>query len=342
MNDKKCIIYLGNRLQKKGLNPTTVDTLGDKLMNDVRIIRASHIGHPVLRLIHMWWTVLRYAQNADYLLIDTYSTNAFTYAWTSAKIAKALGLKYIPFLHGGDLPIRYQKDREKCLSFFNNAYKIISPSGYLKLETETAFDVAVDVIPNYLEFENYPFNHRSKVGEVKLLWVRAFHEIYNPTLAPKVLAKLREMGVESQMTMVGPDKDGSMEKTKKVANELGVKITFTGRLPKADWLALSADFHIFVNTTNANNTPVSVMEAMALGMPVVTTNVGGIPYLFENGKEGIQVPADDETAMADAIYSLQNDEYKLAEISANARQKAESWSWMEVRKLWLNLLVNAP
>lgn len=340
MKAKKTLLYIGNRLQGKGLNPTTVDTLGNKLEANFDVIRASHMGNPVLRLLHMWWTILRHAHKADYLLIDTYSTSAFTYAWTSAKLAHFLGLKYIPFLHGGDLPKRYQQNRTHCLTFFKHAYKIVSPSGYLKFETETAFGVAVDVIPNYLELENYPFTYRTKVPALKLLWVRAFHKIYNPTLAPKMLAKLREMGVEVEMTMVGPDKDGTLEKTKTLAKKLGVNIEFTGRLPKADWLALSVDYHVFVNTTNADNTPVSVMEAMALGMPVVTTNVGGIPYLFENEVGGYQVPADDATAMATAIVDLKNDEEKLSRMSSQARKKAESWAWTAVRRSWLKLLAD--
>ena len=103
--------------------------------------------------------------------------------------------------------------------------------------------------------------------------------------------------------MVGPDKDGSLSVVKQKATDLDVldSIYFTGRLSKKEWISKSCDFSFFINTTNADNTPVSVMEAMALGFPVITTNVGGIPYLFINGVEGIQVPANDANAMADAI-----------------------------------------
>ena len=80
--------------------------------------------------------------------------------------------------------------------------------------------------------------------------------------------------------MVGPDKDGSLEKTKQYAKEKGVlhRVRFTGGLSKTEWIELSKDYNIFINTTNVDNTPVSVMEAMALGFPVISTNVGGVPF----------------------------------------------------------------
>jgi len=336
----RTIVYIGNRLQKKGLNPTSVDMLGDKFCASFNVIRASHLGNPIFRLIHMWITILFNAHKTSYLIIDTYSTNAFIYAWTSGILAKLLGLNYIPYLHGGDLPKRYIKDKNKCQKYFEDASKIVSPSGYLKAETESIFNVHVQVIPNYLELEDYTFTKRSSFSKVQLLWVRAFHKIYNPSLAPEIVFELKKKGYQVTLTMVGPDKDGSLSVVKQKATDLDVldSIYFTGRLSKKEWISKSCDFSFFINTTNADNTPVSVMEAMALGFPVITTNVGGIPYLFINGVEGIQVPANDANAMADAIITLLKDPIKTKEISVSARRKSEEWDWDNVNKNWTNLL----
>jgi len=79
--------------------------------------------------------------------------------------------------------------------------------------------------------------------------------------------------------MVGPDKDSSLGEAKDLAKQLGVaeSVTFTGVLPKAQWHQLSEKFDIFINTTNIDNMPVSIIEAMALGLPIVSTNAGGLP-----------------------------------------------------------------
>ena len=340
MKSKNRIIYIGNRLQGQGLNPTTVDTLGDKLEIDIDLIRASHYKNPLVRLLHMWFVVFVNFKKADYLLIDTYSTSAFNYAWTSGKLAHFLGLKYIPFLHGGDLPKRYKSYFNRCNKFFLNASKIVSPSDFLKHETEKQFDVNVTVIPNYLEIEFYAFNARKVSSKVNLLWVRAFDKIYNPTMAVNTVSALLQRGVLAKLTMIGPDKDGSMETTKEYIRKLGLEnnVTITGRMAKNDWIKKSSAFHFFINTTNADNTPVSVMEAMALGFPVITTNVGGIPFLFEDKKEGVLVPPNNAESMANAIIDLLSNPQKLEDLSLNARKKAENWDWIIVRSKWLNIL----
>ena len=95
-------------------------------------------------------------------------------------------------------------------------------------------------------------------------------------------------------------------------------------------------FDIFINTTDFDNTPVSLMEAMALGLPIVSTNVGGLPYLIDNGKDGFLVDNKNPLAMANSIQNLI--EENLTEVATNARTKAESFSWENVRTKWLSIL----
>jgi glycosyltransferase involved in cell wall biosynthesis len=251
-------------------------------------------------------------------------------------------LAYIPYLHGGDLPKRYVRSNKISKRYLANASRIISPSNFLKSETEKFFNVSVQVIPNYLELDKYPYLIKSIDIDLNLLWVRAFHEIYNPVLAVKVLKKLRSIGVNCNLTMVGPDKDGSMEVVKKLAKKNGLEdsIKFTGRLKKEDWIEESKDSHIFINTTNADNTPVSVMEAMCLGLPIVSTNVGGLPYIIDNSVDGFLVNPNDFEAMADAIMLLRDNPKVYNDIGKNARIKAESWDWVEIEKKWKTLLLN--
>jgi glycosyltransferase involved in cell wall biosynthesis len=138
--------------------------------------------------------------------------------------------------------------------------------------------------------------------------------------------------------MVGPDKDGSLESTKKYTEELGLNVVFTGKLPKEKWLELSHNYDIFINTTHIDNTPISVMEAMAMGLPVISTNVGGIPYLLEDKVDGLLVTDCDNIAMANSIkYIIENPEI-ASKIIYSARAKVEFFDWNSVKKLWNNLL----
>ena len=136
------------------------------------------------------------------------------------------------------------------------------------------------------------------------MWLRAFHETYNPSLAPAVLALLASDIPDVSLTMIGPDKgDGSLQRTLAAAARLGVsdRLRVIEGVPKEKVGDVLSEADIFLNTTNVDNTPVSVMEAMACGLCVVSTNVGGIPDLVDDGRDGILVPPADPAAMAAGV-----------------------------------------
>ena len=95
---------------------------------------------------------------------------------------------------------------------------------------------------------------------------------------------------------------------------------------------------MFINTTNFDNMPVSVIEAMALGLPVISTNVGGIPYLIDNEKDGFLVNKNDAMAFVEAIKKVVNNVEFTQKITSNARNKAEDFNWSNVKNLWVSML----
>jgi glycosyltransferase involved in cell wall biosynthesis len=198
---------------------------------------------------------------------------------------------------------------------------------------------SIVLIPNPLDLREYPREVRSR-ARPRLLWLRAFHSMYNPELGPRVLALLgRDRDVT--LTMVGPDKgDGSLQNTLRAAADLGVadRLRVIPGVPREEIAPLLAQSDVFLNTTNVDNTPVSVMEAMACGLCVVSTNVGGLPYLIEDGRDGILVPADDSEAMAGAVNRIVGEPALASRLSSSARRKAEDWDWRAVLPKWEALL----
>jgi glycosyltransferase involved in cell wall biosynthesis len=94
---------------------------------------------------------------------------------------------------------------------------------------------------------------------------------------------------------------------------------------------------IFINTNRIDNMPVAVLEAGAMGLPVVATAVGGVPDLLVDGRDGVLVPDDDEAAMAGAILRLLRDPELAGRLSRNGRLLAERSAWEAVRPQWTTL-----
>lgn len=333
----KRILYIGNKQNRKSLTPTTLDTLSVLLEKEGFQIRtASAKKKKVLRLAEMILKVFKFRKETDLVLIDTYSTQNFYYASIIARCCKFFKLPYIPILHGGNLPERLKNDPQKCDFLFNNAKLNVSPSLYLmKVFKDFGYSNVIH-IPNSIQLENYPFLKRAI--KPKLFWVRSFSEIYNPMLALKVVEKLLPVYPETSLCMVGPDKDGSLSLCKSYAQKNNLPVTFTGKLEKKDWIILAKDYSMFINTTHFDNMPISVIEAMALGLPVVSTNVGGIPFLLEDQKDALLVEPNDELLFSSAINELLQNPKLATQLAENARLKVENYDWEKVKFQWFDIL----
>lgn len=270
------------------------------------------------------------------MLVDTFSTQAFWFAYSVGKLCRLLNVPYIPVVRGGDFVRRLSDSRMKCDFLFRNSYENIVPSKYLESHFRQA-NYRVKYIPNFIEIRNYPFKLRENILP-RLLWVRAFHKIYNPGLAVEVIGSLNIPKV--QLAMVGGDTDGTRSEVEERISALGLgdRVTLPGRLLKNDWIKLAAHYDVFLNTTTIDNMPVSVIEAMALGLPVVSTDVGGIPYLIDNGKTGLLVPSNNPDAMVEAIQKLLTDPEYAREIAVNARKMVEEFDWESVKWMWFEVL----
>ena len=286
-------------------------------------------------------TLSRKRNTIDLVLIDTYSTLNFWYAIAVARLCVGYNVPYIPILHGGNLSSRLKSSFAHLQFLIDHAHVSISPSSFLKEDLSAAGLDNIRVIKNTIPIEDYTFKHRELV-KPKLLWVRSFSKIYNPSMAVELLRLLKIDFPDAELCMVGPDKDGTLAEVKKLASGYDLNIRFTGKITKEEWRELSCSYDIFINTTHLDNVPISVLESMALGLPVVSTDVGGIPYMLENGRTGVLVPDNGTEAMNEAVTQLLNDPVKAASISMAARKEAEKYSWNTVMVEWDELLSQIP
>ena len=337
------ILYFGNVLSQHGYTPTMIESLSRLLDGeDIRVYTSSGKKNKCLRLLDMVYFFFRNRQDTAVVLIDTYSTLNFWYAAVIAFLSYMSGIKYIPILHGGKLPERLDCSPAISKKIFTNSAINVSPSEYIcKAFCERGYTNTV-VIHNFIDETKYRVTRRKKIVVPKLLWVRSFSPIYNPIMALLLLKELKKKYPAATLLMVGGCNGGKecLNMVQSKTEELGLvsSVEFTGKLSKKEWHARSEECNIFINTTNADNQPVSVIEAMALGMPVISTNVGGIPYIITNEVNGMLVEPNDVNAMVECVNRLVNDVAFLNSVTEMGVKRTRSFYSSSVKEKWKDLL----
>jgi len=197
----------------------------------------------------------------------------------------------------------------------------------------------IELIPNAIDLSRCRFVPRRNPLP-RLIWLRAFHDLYNSVLAVETLAALRPDFPDTTLRMIGPDRgDGELGRCRQRVRRLNLAgaVAFDGPVPKPEAPRRLELGDIFLNTSSVDNTPVSVIEAMACGLPIVSTRVGGIPALLEDGRDALLTSADPRE-MAAAVRRLLTEPGLAARLSANARRKAEGMDWSGVLPRWQRLL----
>tara|TARA_R110002073_G_scaffold128999_1_gene274990 strand:+ start:42114 stop:43130 length:1017 start_codon:yes stop_codon:yes gene_type:complete len=336
ISKKKTILYVGNDLFYATGYMSSMETLSRFFSKEgYKVYKTSSKKNKLARILDTVAFAISHRKKIDYILIDTFSTKYYYYCLIVSMLSRILKLPYIPILRGGNLPYRL-KNKFISRLIFSNSLVNVAPSNFL-LEAFSKSGFKTIFIPNILELQNYDYYER-KQKQPTLLWVRAFRRLYNPTMAIDVVRLLKKEYPSVKLCMVGPAKDDSFEMVKKKISDYDLldSVEFTGVLPKEVWIRKSKEFSFFLNTTNFDNTPVSVMEAMALGLSIVSTNAGGMPYLIENNVNGVLVDKNDSEAMAKSI--IQIIENNNSELSLAARKTAEEFSWEVVKYKWFQIL----
>jgi glycosyltransferase involved in cell wall biosynthesis len=306
-----------------------------------RVIRTSYHQQKALKVLDMLCTCWTARKRFDVAHVEVYSGKAFIWAEAVCGLLRRLGKPHVVALHGGNLPNFLRPRAERARKLLLSAYAVVSPSPYLQ-EAFSACRPDVQLMPNALDLSSYQGRVRLR-AEPKLIWLRAFRKMYAPEVAVEAFASIASEFVQARLTMIGPDrKDGSLEKAMATARNLGVmdRVSFVTGVPKSEVPSHLNTADIFLNTTTVDNTPVSVIEALACGLCVVSTNVGGIPHLIRDEWDGLLVPPGDAMAFGAAIRRILTVDTLAAKLSSNALQKAKTFDWSVVLPRWHKLLLS--
>jgi glycosyltransferase involved in cell wall biosynthesis len=149
--------------------------------------------------------------------------------------------------------------------------------------------------------------------------VARFNEQKDQTTLLKAIAQLKDDSIHLDLVGSGP----SLESCKALAKSLGIEnqVSFLG--DRRDVPDLLAQSQIFILSTHYEGLPISILEAMRAGLPVVATSVNGIPEEVVDGKTGFLAPRQDVQALADALHTLINSPEIRQQMGKAGREKFE-------------------
>ncbi len=332
------ICFVGNMLGKNaGYVTTQGQVVADFFAADgYEITCVSSKINRAARLSEIVWTLTKNNGKFDAVVLEVYSGLSFIIADVVGLLCRIFKLPLVMVLHGGNLPEFIERRPQWTKRVLERANFLVAPSPFLA-EKIGRYGFEIRIIPNVVNLENYPFRERSEI-EPRLVWMRSFHELYNPEMAVEVLAELRLSVPGATLTMAGNDK-GLENKVKELAQNVGLSgaVKFAGFLDEEQKLKEFSGADIYINTNRVDNMPVSVLEACAFGLPVVATNVGGLPYLIGDGENGVLVANESVGEMTAAIKYLLDNPGFTRKISRGGRLLATRSAWSSVRRDWEKL-----
>ena len=247
-------------------------------------------------------------------------------------IAKLFGKPTILNYHSGEAADHLTRWKKTAIPTIKQFDKTIVPSAYL-VDVFRTFDLPAKEIFNFVDTDSFTFRKRDPLKPI-FLSNRNFEPHYNITCTLRTFKLIQSMVPDSSLIVVG---DGSQNTLlKDLSAELGLKnIDFRGAIDPTEMPAIYAESDIYLNASSIDNMPLSLLEAFSAGLPVVSTNAGGIPYIVENERTGLLVDIDDHEALAEAALRLLRDNEFAQGIIKSAQEEVKRYSWENVRDQWL-------
>lgn len=215
---------------------------------------------------------------------------------------------------------------------------IVVPSGYL-VDVFARYGLRAESIFNFVDLEQLPHREREVLRPI-FLSNRNFEPLYNVRCTLDAFAIVQSEIPGARLILAG---DGSQRTALEArARELALhNVTFVGRVTPDRMGALYDEADIYVNSPDIDNMPGSIIEAYAVGIPVVTTDAGGIPYIVRDQETGLMVPKGDARSLAAAALRLLREPGLAQRLAAEARTRClRCYVWPAVESEWQALYAN--
>jgi len=290
-----------------------------------RLVGVRALARLVPYLVNLW----RAAGRSDVMhLMANSGWSWHLFAAPAIWIAWLRGVPVVVNYRGGEAAGFLARSERLVRVSIRRAACLIVPSGFLQ-SVFGQHGIAADIVPNIVDLSCF-HPASTKPEHPHLLVARNLEPIYDIATALRAFAQVLARYPHATMTVAGT---GPQEaELKALSTSLGIArhVCFSGRLERNAMAELLRASSVALNPSLADNMPNSVLEALASGVPVVSTDVGGVPYLVQDGSTALLVPAGDADAMAQAAIRVLEAPLLAQQLSQAGLQLVHHFTWSEV------------
>ena len=293
---------------------------------------------PVFKTIFKWCIFLIHCIKifkADTVHIFSSSgLNFLLFTLAPLVLAKLMGKQVIINYHGGAAKQFFLKHPRLLKYSMKNSCSLVVPSGYLQdIFKEFGYDSLI--IPNIANVKRFTFRKRDTFRPA-VLSIRNLTPVYNIQCAVRAFSILQDKYPDAKMYIIGdgPERENIIN----LINQLNLKnIELTGNIANNEVPHYFDIADILINTSNVDNMPGSILEAYASGIPVVSTNVGGIPYMVKHGESGLLADADDYQRIGENLLKVIENQEDSRRMVENGFKYLTTLNWEPIKASWLEL-----
>ena len=321
---------LHRKLQEDGLAVSVVATNAPywpRWVGSVRGLRA------VFRLLPYLWALWRLAGRSQ--LLHVMANSGWSWHLVSVPAIWIGWLRRVPVIvnyRGGEAASFLAAAARWVLPSLRRAQLLVVPSGFLH-EVFARFGQRAEIIPNAVDLSMFHAGVRS--AHPVVIVTRNLEPIYDVATALRAVAQVRREVAALRLVIAGSGPQQA--ELALLARSLGIDeaVEFTGRLGREELAARLRSSWVCLNSSVVDNMPNSLLEAMASEVPIVSTRVGGVPFMVEDGVTALLVPPRDVDAMARAIARLLSDRPLAQSLCQAGRAKVADCTWQVVGPQWL-------
>lgn len=289
----------------------------------------------ILREIKFSYQLLRTIPKND--VVHVFSGSHFSFILSTIPpflIAKLFGKRTILNYRSGAAEQFFNGWGKYFLPMVRRFDAVVAPSNYL-VDVFKQFDVNVKSISNFIAPEKYIFRDRNPLRPI-FLSNRILEPLYNIDCILKAFEIIQQKYPNARLivTHEGPEE----QRLKKVTKDMGLRnVDFLGLVPHERVAELYDSVDIYLNAPDHDCMPGSLVECMASGLPIVSTNAGGIPYIVKDDVTALLIELNDHEAMARCSIELLENRDLVARLVKNAFSESRNYVWNDVGKQWVAL-----